>query len=63
MSKHQRCGNCDLYDEKEKLCRCPFVYSIPKDSLPLGVKLDRIKMDKSDGEGCKFWQLGRLSWK
>lgn len=61
--RSQRCGNCEFYDAKIKVCRSPFHYNIPKGRLPLGIKLERVKMEPSDGEGCKFWLLDTLSWK
>ncbi len=59
MDDLKTCGNCDFYDRQSKVCRCPVNYTIPKGKIPLGVKLDRIKMEPSDGEGCTFWELNK----
>jgi len=52
----KNCGTCKFYDKLCKACRCPFDYKIPKGVLPMGVKLDRVPMESSDGEGCTFWK-------
>lgn len=63
MNDAQRCGNCDFYDRQVKVCRKSFKFTLPKNRVPLGVKLERVKMEVSDGAGCMFWELDKDSWK
>ena len=50
----KNCGTCKFYDKESKVCRA--IFKLPNMNVPSGVKLERVKMESSDGEGCTFWK-------